>query len=38
MSVVLVARSEAKLHALAASLVRDHGIRAEVIVADMGRL
>lgn len=35
MSVVLVARSEGRLHTLAASLVRDHGVRAEVIVADM---
>jgi len=35
MSVVLVARSEGKLNTLAASLVRDHGVRAEVIVADM---
>ncbi len=37
MSVALVARSEDKLQTLAASLVRDHGIRAEVIAADMSQ-
>jgi len=37
MSVALVARSEDKLQTLAAALVRNHGIRAEVITADMSR-
>lgn len=35
MSVVLVARSEDKLRALADEIVRDHGVRAEVIAADV---
>lgn len=35
MGVVLVARSEGKLRGLADELVRDHGIRAEVIAADV---
>ncbi len=33
--VVLVARSEAKLHALARELSQQHGVRAEVIAADL---
>lgn len=34
--VVLVARREARLHELATRLQQDHGIRAEVLVADLG--
>jgi short-subunit dehydrogenase len=37
MSVVLVARSEAKLQALTAELSSQHGVRAEVIAADLGQ-
>jgi len=37
MDLVLVARSEDKLRALAAELARGHGIRADVIASDLGR-
>ena len=36
-SVVLVARSEHKLQALAQDLTRRHGVRCEVVVADLAR-
>src|SRR5437667_12298680 len=35
---ILVARSEAKLRALASQLASQHAIRAEVIVADLSRI
>ncbi len=35
--VVLVARSEGRLRVLADELARDHGVRAEVVAADLAR-
>src|SRR5438093_9047395 len=37
MHVILVARSEEKLRSLASTLAAQHGIRAEVIAADLGQ-
>ncbi len=37
-NVILVARSEGRLRALADDLTRDHGVRAEVVAADLTRV